>query len=46
MFRIQLDKDIQPLTEFRSKAAYYFDKVKKAKRPLIITQNGKAFLFY
>jgi len=42
MFRIQLDKDIQPLSEFRSKVAFYFDRVKKTKRPLIITQNGKS----
>lgn len=42
MFKIQLDKDIQPLSEFRSKVAFYFDKVKKTKRPLIITQNGKS----
>jgi antitoxin YefM len=42
MYRIQLDKDIQPLSEFRSKVALYFDKVKKNKRPLIITQNGKS----
>lgn len=42
MQRIQLDKDIQPLSEFRSKISYYFDKIKKTKRPLIITQNGKS----
>ena len=42
MRRIQLDEDIQPLSEFRSKVAFYFDKVKKTKRPLIITQNGKS----
>jgi prevent-host-death family protein len=42
MNRIQLDKDIQPLSEFRSKTAYYFDRVKETKRPLIITQNGKS----
>jgi antitoxin YefM len=42
MQRIQLDEDIQPLSEFRSKVAFYFDKVKKTKRPLIITQNGKS----
>jgi prevent-host-death family protein len=42
MNRIKLDKDIQPLSEFRSKTAFYFDKVKKTKRPLIITQNGKS----
>jgi antitoxin YefM len=42
MHRIQLDEDIQPLSEFRSKVAFYFDQVKKTKRPLIITQNGKS----
>ncbi len=42
MHKIQLDEDIQPLSEFRSKVAFYFDKVKKTKRPLIITQNGKS----
>jgi len=42
MYKIQLDQDIQPLSEFRSKLAFYFDKVKKTKRPLIITQNGKS----
>lgn len=42
MERIKLDRDIQPLSEFRANLAYYFDKVKKSKRPLIITQNGKS----
>lgn len=42
MQRIQLKEDIQPLSEFRSKVAYYFDKIKSTKRPLIITQNGKS----
>jgi prevent-host-death family protein len=42
MYKIQLDQDIQPLSEFRSRVSFYFDKVKKTKRPLIITQNGKS----
>lgn len=42
MHRIELDKDIQPLSEFRSRVAFYFDRVKKTKRPLVITQNGKS----
>lgn len=42
MYKIQLDQDIQPLSEFRSKVAFYFEKVMKTKRPLIITQNGKS----
>lgn len=42
MRRIQLDQDIQPLSKFRSKVSFYFDQVKKTKRPLVITQNGKS----
>ncbi len=42
MQRIQLDKDITPLSEFRSKVATYLDHVHKTKRPLLITQNGKS----
>lgn len=42
MNRIKLDKDVQPLSEFRSRISFYFDRVKKDKRPLIITQNGKS----
>ncbi len=42
MQRIQLQEDIQPLSEFRSKVSFYLDKVNKNKRPLIITQNGKS----
>ena len=42
MHKIQLDKDIQPLSKFRSKVSFYFDQVRKTKRPLVITQNGKS----
>ena len=42
MHRIQLDKDIQPLSEFRSKVATYIEQVHNTKRPLLITQNGKS----
>jgi len=42
MHKINFDEDIQSLTNFRSKIAYYFDQIKKTKRPLIITQNGKS----
>jgi len=42
MHRIQLEQDIQPLSTFRSKISFYFNKVKETKRPLIITQNGKS----
>jgi antitoxin YefM len=42
MQRIQLDKDIKPLSEFRSKVATYLNHVHNTKRPLLITQNGKS----
>lgn len=42
MQRIQLDKDIKPLSEFRSKVANYLEQVRNTKRPLLITQNGKS----
>lgn len=42
MHKILLDEDIQPLSKFRSKVAFYFDQVRKTKRPLVITQNGQS----
>lgn len=42
MKRIQLDKDIQPLSEFRANAASMIEKIKKEHRPLVITQHGKS----
>ncbi len=42
MKRIQLDKDIKPLTEFRSNVTAFLKKVKETRRPLVITQHGKS----
>ena len=42
MQRIQLDQDIQPLSEFRANVASFIDKVRKTKRPIVITQRGKS----
>ena len=42
MQRIQLDEDIRPLSEFRANVASFIDKVRKTKRPLVITQRGKS----
>lgn len=41
MKRAQLDKDIQPLSEFRANAASMIEKIKTEHRPLVITQHGK-----
>ncbi len=42
MQRIKLAEDIQPLSEFRANVASFIEKVKKTKRPLVITQHGKS----
>lgn len=42
MKRLQLDKDIQPLSEFRAHAASMIEKIKTEHRPLVITQHGKS----
>jgi len=40
--RIELDQDIQPLSEFRKHAADFIDRIKKQKRSIILTQHGKS----
>jgi len=42
MERVQLDKDIKPLSEFRANAASMIEKIKTEHRPLVITQHGKS----
>ena len=42
MKRINLDQDIKPLTEFRANVAAFVQKVRKTKRPLVITQHGRS----
>ncbi|WP_070971216.1 type II toxin-antitoxin system Phd/YefM family antitoxin [Vibrio sonorensis] len=41
MGRIHLDKDIQPLSEFRAGVASYIKQINETRRPLVITQRGK-----
>lgn len=40
--RIELDQDIQPLSEFRKHAAEFIDRIKKQKRSIVLTQHGKS----
>lgn len=42
MKRIVFNKDIRPLTEFRSNAAALIEQVRSTKRPMVITQHGKS----
>jgi len=41
MKRIQLNKDVTPLSEFRANVSATIEKARKTKRPILITQNGK-----
>ena len=38
---INLQEDVQPLSEFRSGVSSYIQQVTETKRPLLITQHGK-----
>ena len=42
MKRIELDKDVKPISEFRANATNLIEQVNKTKRPLVITQHGKS----
>jgi len=40
--RIEIDQDIQPVSEFRKHAADFIDRIKKQKRSIVLTQHGKS----
>jgi prevent-host-death family protein len=42
MCKIDLTKDIQPLSEFRANASTIIEQVKNENRTILITQHGKA----
>ncbi len=39
---LDLTKDIQSLTTFRRQSAQFLKQLKKSKRPVVLTVNGKA----
>ena len=39
---LDISKDIQSLTAFRRKPAAFMKRLKKTKRPVVLTVNGKA----
>jgi len=39
---IDITKDIQSLTSFRRKSGQFLKEMKKSKRPVVLTVNGKA----
>jgi prevent-host-death family protein len=42
MPRVKLDTDIQPVSEFRAKAAHLIERVRRSRRPLVLTQRGRS----
>lgn len=40
--KLDITKDIQSLTNFRRKSAQFLKQLKKTKRPVVLTVNGKA----
>ena len=42
MQRLVLDKDIQPMSEFRAHTASCIHQVQTTKRPLVITHHGRS----
>ena len=41
MHRVILDQDVKPISEFRANAASLVQQVRRTKRPLVITQQGR-----
>ena len=41
---VNLSEDIHPLTEFKRNTADFVKQMKKTKRPVVLTVNGKAEL--
>ena len=42
MERVQFDKDVKPISEFRANAPSLIEQVHRTKRLLVITQHGKS----
>ena len=41
---LNLDQDIHPLTDFKRKTTDFVARMKKTRRPVVLTVNGKAEL--
>jgi prevent-host-death family protein len=40
--RINVARDIQPLSVFRKQASALIDRLQKSRRPLVLTRNGRS----
>lgn len=39
---ISLSNDIEPLTEFRRNSAKFIERLRKDRKPIVLTQHGKS----
>ena len=42
MNRILLNEDVYPLSKFRANASGLISKIKRTRRPIVVTQHGKS----
>ncbi len=42
MHRIDLRRDLKPLSEFRANTAAVIEQVRRTKRPVVLTQHGRS----
>ena len=42
MARLKLSEDLVPISDFRTRTAEVIAKIKKTKRPVILTQRGRS----
>ncbi len=42
MQQLVLDKDILPVSEFRTNTAAFLKQIKETKRPIVLTQHGRS----
>ena len=40
MARAHFDEDVKPLSEFRANVSRFIERVRKTKRPIVLTQRG------
>lgn len=42
MYRVDLRRDLKPLSEFRANAAAVIEQVRRTGRPVVLTQHGRS----
>ena len=42
MSRLKPSRDIQPVTEFRAKAAQFIEQIRENRAPMYLTQHGRS----